>query len=63
MAPMTQVVCIACKTAADNIAYLCHWCIGSTISVEKVVGRTWEEQWCDKRVSRGLPLATQICAL
>jgi len=31
--------------------------------VEKVVGEMWEERWRDKRVSRGLPLATQISPL
>eukprot|EP00957_Ditylum_brightwellii_P028561 2157762-Ditylum_brightwellii.AAC.1 len=63
MAPTTQGVCSTGKTASGNIAPLHHKCIRSIILVEKVVGETWEELWCDKRVNHGLPLATQISAL
>eukprot|EP00957_Ditylum_brightwellii_P059088 4482194-Ditylum_brightwellii.AAC.1 len=53
MAPMMQGVCSACKTAADNIAPPRHKCIGSTISVGKVVGETWERQWRKKSQFNG----------
>eukprot|EP00957_Ditylum_brightwellii_P176968 13480419-Ditylum_brightwellii.AAC.1 len=54
LAPATQGVCRKCKTAAGNIApppraRARHKCIGSTMSVEKVVRETWERRWHKER--------------
>eukprot|EP00957_Ditylum_brightwellii_P033017 2503274-Ditylum_brightwellii.AAC.1 len=48
MAPTMQGVCSGCKTTSGDIIPPCHWWIGNTILVCKVVEEMWERQWCKK---------------
>eukprot|EP00957_Ditylum_brightwellii_P113978 8689480-Ditylum_brightwellii.AAC.1 len=43
IAPTMQGVCSTGKITSVDIVPPRQWCIGSIISVEKVVGETWEE--------------------